>query len=60
MRLLYVDDSKIAKYKKGGWVVKSAVKCTEGIRGALMLKLETVEEFEGWDFENKCVRTQRH
>ena len=57
MKLLYVAQKEIAKYKKGGWVLKSHLNYPESDHGALMLKLETINEYEKWDFENRCVRT---
>lgn len=57
MKLLYVDGSEIAKYKKGGWVLKSTVNGLDGKLGALMLRLETITEYENWDSKSKCVRT---
>lgn len=57
MRLLYVASKEIAKYKKGGWLLRSKLSYPDSEHGALMLKLETLDEYENWDFVNKCVRT---
>lgn len=57
MRLLYVAGKEIAKYKKGGWMLRSELTYPHSEHGALMLKLETLDEYEKWDFDNKCVRT---
>lgn len=57
MKLLYVANDKIAEYKKAGWVLKSKVSDPSGNKSGLMLKLQTIGEFEKWDFESKCVRT---
>lgn len=60
MKLLYVSNKEVAKYKKGGWVMKSELRYPGSDDGALMLRLETLEEYEKWDFKNKCVRQSRH
>ena len=60
MRLLYIEGNKVAKYKKGGWVMKSELSYEGSNHGALMLKLDNIDEYERWDFEDKCVKTQSH
>ena len=60
MRLLYVEGKDIAKYKKGGWILKSRLDYSDSDHQALMLKLETLEEYEKWDFQSKCVKKHSH
>ena len=52
-----MSGKEIAKYKKGGWMLRSELTYPHSEHGALMLKLETLDEYEKWDFDNKCVRT---